>query len=146
MGLGKTVELISFLTALYFGTSNTRVSDKTHHYARARPTRTHVDPKSCGSVLIICPATVLQQWVCEFHRWWPPFRVAVLHAHTLAQQREQVIDMIAKGGVGHVLVTTYASMKAYSERLHRYRWHYVVLDEGHVVRKEIATLIQIEDP
>ena len=32
-----------------------------------------------GPVLIVCPATVLHQWVYEFHRWWPPFRVAVLH-------------------------------------------------------------------
>lgn len=32
-----------------------------------------------GPVLIVCPATVLYQWVAEFHRWWPEFRVAVLH-------------------------------------------------------------------
>ena len=32
-----------------------------------------------GPVLIICPATVLFQWVAEFHKWWPEFRVAVLH-------------------------------------------------------------------
>ena len=32
-----------------------------------------------GPVLILCPATVLLQWVSEFHKWWPPFRVAVLH-------------------------------------------------------------------
>lgn len=32
-----------------------------------------------GPVLIVCPATVLHQWVSEFHSWWPQFRVAVLH-------------------------------------------------------------------
>lgn len=32
-----------------------------------------------GPILIICPATVLRQWVREFHKWWPPFRVAILH-------------------------------------------------------------------
>ena len=32
-----------------------------------------------GPVLIVCPVTVLHQWVQEFHRWWPEFRVAVLH-------------------------------------------------------------------
>lgn len=32
-----------------------------------------------GPVLIICPATVLFQWVSELHKWWPEFRVAVLH-------------------------------------------------------------------
>lgn len=30
--------------------------------------------------IVVCPATVLKQWVEEFHRWWPPLRVAILHA------------------------------------------------------------------
>ena len=33
-----------------------------------------------GAILIVCPATVMQQWVREFHRFWPPFRVAILHS------------------------------------------------------------------
>ena len=32
------------------------------------------------ATVIVCPATVMKQWVEEFHRWWPPIRVAVLHA------------------------------------------------------------------
>ena len=32
-----------------------------------------------GPVLVVCPATVMHQWVKEFHTWWAPFRVAVLH-------------------------------------------------------------------
>ena len=32
-----------------------------------------------GPTVIVCPATVMHQWVKEFHTWWPPFRVAVLH-------------------------------------------------------------------
>ena len=32
-----------------------------------------------GPTVIVCPATVMHQWVREFHTWWPPFRVAVLH-------------------------------------------------------------------
>ena len=27
-------------------------------------------------VLLITPATVMHQWVKEFHKWWPPLRVA----------------------------------------------------------------------
>lgn len=29
---------------------------------------------------MVCPATVLKQWVEEFHKWWPPLRVAILHS------------------------------------------------------------------
>ena len=32
-----------------------------------------------GPTVIVCPATVMHQWVKEFHLWWPLFRVAVLH-------------------------------------------------------------------
>lgn len=32
-----------------------------------------------GPTMIVCPTTVMHQWVKEFHTWWPPFRVAVLH-------------------------------------------------------------------
>ena len=56
MGLGKTIQVISFLASL--------------GYSRLLK----------GPVLIVCPATVLKQWVQEFHKWWPPFRVAILHA------------------------------------------------------------------
>ena len=32
-----------------------------------------------GPTIIVCPTTVMHQWVKEFHTWWPAFRVAVLH-------------------------------------------------------------------
>lgn len=50
MGLGKTVQSISFLAGLF----HSKMLD--------------------GPILIICPATVMQQWVSEFHTWWPAFR------------------------------------------------------------------------
>lgn len=33
-----------------------------------------------GGVLIVCPTTLLHQWVKEFHKWFPLCRVAVLHS------------------------------------------------------------------
>ena len=65
MGLGKTIQIISFLTGLKLS----KVKD------RGASTK-YV---GLGPVLIVCPATVMHQWVREFHKWWPPFRVAVLH-------------------------------------------------------------------
>ncbi|KAF9380550.1 hypothetical protein CPB97_008271 [Podila verticillata] len=56
MGLGKTIQIISFLAGLLY-------SDKLD-----------------APVIIVCPATLLKQWVKEFHRWWPPTRVAILHS------------------------------------------------------------------
>lgn len=54
MGLGKTVQVIAFLAGLQY----------TGLY---RPS------------LIVCPATVLRQWMREVRRWAPAFRVVMLH-------------------------------------------------------------------
>lgn len=56
MGLGKTVQVVAFLASLH----HSGILDK--------------------PVLIVCPATVLDQWVDELHQWWPPLRVAILHS------------------------------------------------------------------
>jgi DNA excision repair protein ERCC-6 len=54
MGLGKTVQIAVFLAGL-------------HHSGLFRPS------------IIVCPATVLRQWLRELRLWYPPFRVVVLH-------------------------------------------------------------------
>ncbi|KAI9224096.1 SNF2 family N-terminal domain-containing protein [Blastocladiella britannica] len=58
MGLGKTTQTVSFLASLVYS----------RQLGRGKP------------VLIVCPATVMAQWVKEFHQWFPPMRVVVLHA------------------------------------------------------------------
>ncbi|RCN24373.1 hypothetical protein ANCCAN_29931, partial [Ancylostoma caninum] len=35
--------------------------------------------KGLGPCLIICPSTLLRQWVGEIHQWMPRCRVAVFH-------------------------------------------------------------------
>uniref|UniRef100_A0A8C3E1X2 DNA excision repair protein ERCC-6 n=1 Tax=Corvus moneduloides TaxID=1196302 RepID=A0A8C3E1X2_CORMO len=65
MGLGKTIQIIAFLAGLSY--SNMRTRGSNYRY------------QGLGPTVIVCPATVLHQWVKEFHTWWPPFRVAVLH-------------------------------------------------------------------
>jgi len=50
--------------------------------------------------VIVCPATLLWQWVRECHRWWPPFRVGVLHRSTAAGEGgaspERTLRVISK--------------------------------------------------
>ncbi|KUI65372.1 DNA repair and recombination protein RAD26 [Cytospora mali] len=134
MGLGKTIQLISFIAAL--------------HYSR----------KLTKPVLVVAPATVLQQWVSEFHRWWPPLRVSILHSSGSGmvdvgkeeriedeelweehhqpkrsnQSVKKIVDRVVKDG--HVLVTTYAGLQTYGDVLIPVNWDYAVLDEGHKIR------------
>lgn len=138
MGLGKTIQVISYLAAL--------------HYSK----------KFNKPALVVCPATVMKQWVNEFHRWWPPFRVSILHTSgsgmvnvrnessredALLTQRynanargltgaqkaaRKVTKRVAEEG--HVLVTTYAGLQTYAPLLIPMEWGCAVLDEGHKIR------------
>ncbi|KAI0416197.1 SNF2 family N-terminal domain-containing protein [Xylaria grammica] len=140
MGLGKTVQVISFIAAL--------------HYSK------QLD----NPVLVVAPATVLQQWVNEFHRWWPPLRVSMLHSsgsgmlnmsrenaiededRNWDRDRSRVVNKAAKRIIdrvirqGHVLVTTYASVQIYGDILATMDWSYAVLDEGHKIRNPNAAV------
>lgn len=139
MGLGKTIQAIAFLAGL--------------HYSK----------KITKPIIVVCPATVMKQWVNEFHTWWPPFRVSILHTSgsgMIDVGREAQIEddlmlqtwdkpsrkTLTKGHRaakrivdrvvtdGHVLVTTYSGLQTYADLLIPVDWEYAVLDEGHKIR------------
>ena len=140
MGLGKTIQAISFLAGLHYSKMITK------------------------PIIIVCPATLLKQWVNEFHKWWPPLRVSILHTsgsgmvdlgreEALEDDLEEeeydenrprksknfkaaqgIVDRVRRDG--HVLVTTYSGLQSYAELLtdRELEWEYAVLDEGHKIR------------
>jgi DNA excision repair protein ERCC-6 len=106
---------------------------------------------------------VMKQWVNEFHRWWPPFRVSILHTSGSGMinvrsetRREDALasqlwdprrsgqgfkgPKAAKRIVqrvvedGHVLVTTYSGLQTYASLLIPVEWGGAILDEGHKIR------------
>lgn len=144
MGLGKTIQVIAFLAGL--------------HYSK----------KLTKPIIVVTPATVMKQWVNEFHRWWPPLRVSILHTSgsgMLNVSREaaiedelddtalttrrtvksnksasRIVNKVIKDG--HVLVTTYSGLQTYAELLIPTKWEYAVLDEGHKIRNPHTDLTQ----
>ena len=140
MGLGKTIQIIAFLAGLQYS----KKLDK--------------------PIIVVCPATVMKQWVSEFHRWWPPFRVTILHSsgsgmvnlrseaskedRLLDQEwdpnaRNQPLNGAQKAAQkvlrpilndGGVLVTTYSGLQTYAPLLIPVDWQYAILDEGHKIR------------
>uniref|UniRef100_A0A7N8YJF9 DNA excision repair protein ERCC-6 n=1 Tax=Mastacembelus armatus TaxID=205130 RepID=A0A7N8YJF9_9TELE len=90
-----------------------------------------------GPTVIVCPATVMHQWVKEFHTWWPPFRVAVLHeTGSFTSNKEKLIPEIAS--CHGILITSYSAVRNMQDTLQRYDWHYIILDEGHKIRNPNA--------
>ncbi|XP_004555939.1 DNA excision repair protein ERCC-6 isoform X1 [Maylandia zebra] len=123
MGLGKTIQVISFLAGLSYSKLRTRGSN--YRYAGLGPT------------VIVCPATVMHQWVKEFHTWWPLFRVAVLHeTGSFTSNKEKLIPEIA--ACHGILITSYSAVRNMQETLQLYDWHYIILDEGHKIRNPNA--------
>jgi DNA excision repair protein ERCC-6 len=136
MGLGKTIQIISFIAGL--------------HYSK----------KLTKPVIVVAPATVLTQWVNEFHKWWPALRVSILHtsgsgmlnvrnegriedkeelynrggkkATKSSKAAERIVNRVVQQG--HILVTTYAGLQTYNDILTDVDWEYAVLDEGHKIR------------
>ncbi|KAI4501837.1 hypothetical protein M0802_003172 [Mischocyttarus mexicanus] len=122
MGLGKTIQVIAFLAGL-------DCSELLSDGGRFR---------GLGPTLIICPATLMEQWVKHFHDWWPILRVAVLHhCGTYDEDPESLINSLTTGGI---LVTSYSGMLKHNSLLTNTQWHYVILDEGHKIRNPQAKI------
>ncbi|XP_011506045.1 PREDICTED: DNA excision repair protein ERCC-6-like [Ceratosolen solmsi marchali] len=125
MGLGKTVQVIAFLAGL-------DCSELLSDGGRFR---------GLGPTLIICPATLLEQWVKHFHDWWPTMRTVILHqSGTFHGDTEDLLHSLRAGGI---LVTSYSGVLIHKELLLRFKWHYIILDEGHKIRNPEAKISKI---
>ena len=125
MGLGKTVQIIAFLASMSF--SQRKVSGG----------------RRFGPVLIVCPTTVMHQWVKEFHKWWPLFRVVVLHeSGSHRGSRSSLVRSIATAN--GILVCSYSGVVAHGEELLRHHFDYVILDEGHKIRDNLDLTVFCE--
>jgi DNA excision repair protein ERCC-6 len=122
MGLGKTIQVIAFFASLsYTGTA----------WAGGKW-------RGLGPSIVVCPATVLRQWVTEFHAWWPPLRVAVLHSSGSHSGTPRNLIRAINSTLGGILVMSYQAVVTHAEQLAGLDWHYVVLDEGHKIRNPEA--------
>ena len=50
-------------------------------------------------------------------------------------QDELVFDIVKSGGI---LLTAFSTVVIHQDILHKYDWHYVILDEGHKIRNPDA--------
>jgi DNA excision repair protein ERCC-6 len=117
MGLGKTIQIVAYLAGL------------------------HRSGLLNEPVILLCPATIMRQWVREFQKWYPAMRVVILHSSgsSLDTPQQLVKSLVKSGGV---MVTTYESMRRNAKLLTQQRWSYAVLDEGHKIRNPDADVTQ----
>ncbi|XP_055986398.1 DNA excision repair protein ERCC-6 [Sorex fumeus] len=125
MGLGKTIQIIAFLAGLSYSKIRTRGSNYRF--------------EGLGPTIIVCPTTVMHQWVKEFHTWWPPFRVAILHeTGSYTHKKAKLVREIAH--CHGILITSYSYIRLMQDDISRHDWHYIILDEGHKIRNPNAAV------
>ncbi|KAK4757931.1 hypothetical protein SAY87_019232 [Trapa incisa] len=119
MGLGKTIQAITYLMLLK---------------------HLHNDP---GPHLIVCPASLLENWDREIKRWCPSFTVLQYHGAGRSAHAK-VLDNLAKEGLPppfNVVLVCYSLFQRHSgqqkddrKTLRRWNWSCVLMDEAHALK------------
>ncbi|KAJ5174707.1 DNA excision repair protein ERCC-6-like 2 [Penicillium canariense] len=130
MGLGKTIQVIAFLTAAYGKTGDERDSK------RMRKMRRSGDSTWYPRTLIICPGTLISNWISELQRWgW--WHVDVYHG----SNKELALDA-AKSGRLEILITTYTTYVSNKDSVNMVEWDCVIADECHKIKERKSETTQ----
>lgn len=108
MGLGKTLQTICFMA-----------------------NRLHTNPE--GRHLVICPASLIYNWVQEFEKFAAGIKTMVYHGP--GRQAEQLTDANA-----NVIITSYGTMRQDVEQIAAVVWDVIVLDESHSIKNPSAQI------
>ncbi|WCJ33735.1 Protein CHROMATIN REMODELING 19 [Euphorbia peplus] len=123
MGLGKTIQAITYLMLL-------------KHLQN--------DP---GPHLIVCPASLLENWERELKKWCPSFSVLQYHGANRAAYSKE-LSSLAKAGMPppfNVLLVCYSLFERHSAQqkddrkiLKRWQWSCVLMDEAHAMKDKTS--------
>mmetsp|Transcript_33138 Transcript_33138/g.64058 ORF Transcript_33138/g.64058 Transcript_33138/m.64058 type:complete len:1446 (-) Transcript_33138:75-4412(-) len=117
MGLGKTFQTIAFLSYITY----------------------EVPEEMRGPCLVVCPLSVLQNWVNEIKKW-SDLRAVKMHSAD-HKEREGLKPQIRDPSKYDIVVTTYEMLVSESNLLcSSVHWNYVVLDEGHRIKNRDSKL------
>ncbi|XP_056693459.1 probable helicase CHR10 isoform X1 [Spinacia oleracea] len=126
MGLGKTLQAITFLCYLKF--------------CKGSP----------GPFLVLCPLSVIDGWVSEIEKFAPKLRVLsyvgekehrrrlrrTMYEHVQAQSSSNNVSLLPFD----VLLTTYDIALIDQDFLSQFQWHYTVIDEAQRLKNSSSVL------
>lgn len=123
-GLGKTIQTIAFLAAVFGkdgGCGESTILKDNQIGNR-------------GPVLIICPTSVIHNWESEFSKW-ATCSVSVYHG----ANRDLILDKLETHGV-EILITSFDTYRIHGSILAEVPWEIVVVDEAHRLKNEKSKL------
>ena len=120
MGLGKTLQTLAFLRQC------------TQRPGQKPKLKGDVDPRPTPSPgprphLIVCPTSLVFNWVAEAKKFTPDLRVLALHGPDRLTRFGQIAD-------SDIVVTSYALIRRDAERYHGLEFDTVVLDEAQHIK------------
>ncbi|CAH2044664.1 unnamed protein product, partial [Iphiclides podalirius] len=126
MGLGKTITMI----ALIAGDKESEADDEDDE--NDEPSGKSNSRLVRGGTLVVCPASLMQQWAEEVSRHCQPHRLSVCQHHGAARSAQP-----HRLAAHDLVLTTYNILLRDVEKkgpLCRVRWRRTILDEAHAVR------------
>ena len=116
MGLGKTIQTLALLTYLM------------------------EKKKNMGPYLVIVPLSTLSNWTLEAQKWAPSMTTV---AYKGSPQLRRNIQVQMRANKFNTLVTTYEYIIKDKAVLSKFRWKYMIIDEGHRMKNHHCKLTQI---
>ncbi len=86
--------------------------------------------------LVVCPTSVVPNWVAEAARLAPELRVLSLHGPDRADRFPEIDN-------ANLVVTTYALLSRDADRLLPVQWHMALLDEAQAIKNSAAKTTQL---
>lgn len=131
-GLGKTIQVISALTAAFGKTGDER------DWKRMRKMRNHPERPWYPVVLIICPGSLMDNWRSELNRWgW--WHIGTYHGS--ASEKTSVLNAISHGRL-EIMITTYDTYRTGRGQINTVSWDCVIADECHKIKDRKAEITQ----
>ena len=94
-----------------------------------------------GPNMVLVPKSTLQNWVNEFNRWVPDFKVFLFHGSK--DERLQLVNTRLYAKDWEICVTSYETCMAEKANLRKLAWQYIVIDEAHRIKNENSLLSQV---
>ncbi|XP_033636346.1 DNA excision repair protein ERCC-6-like 2 isoform X2 [Asterias rubens] len=129
MGLGKTVQVLAFLCAVLGKTGTREDCQRRLPEFLKKKLKNSTSHQSTQVFLIICPNSVLYNWLEEFETW-TYCTVGKYHG----RERQETLWKAMKGKLDAV-ITSYETYRIYMDSLLKLKWAGVIVDEVHKIKE-----------
>merc|ERR1712076_211076 len=96
--------------------------------------------KNMGPYLVIVPLSTLSNWTLEAQKWAPTMNTV---AYKGSPQFRRNLQVQLRANKFNTLVTTYEYIIKDKAVLSKFRWKYMIIDEGHRMKNHHCKLTQI---